>query len=105
MKICTVTFEWDSNLFLPLSSLLCGCMHEFILCYTCNRYWSVELERKKKGRVPRLWFAWFKCFWMRIIFQGFVLLSVVSIVHNLLLFHVCLDSQYSYFGRVTGFSD
>ena len=72
---------------------------------TCNRYWSVELERKKKGHVPRLWLTWFKCFWMRIIFQGFVLLSVVSIVHNLLLFRVCLDSQYSYFGRVTGFPD
>ena len=42
------------------------------------RYWSVELERKKKGHVPRLWFAWFKCFWMRIVFQGFVLLSLVS---------------------------
>ena len=63
-------------------------IHEFILCYTYNRYWSVELERKKKGHVPRLWLTWFKCFWMRIIFQGFVLLSVVSIVHNLFLFHV-----------------
>ena len=49
---------------------------------TC-RYWSVELERKKRGQVPRLWFAWFKCFWMRIFLQGIVMFSIVGLMQYL----------------------
>jgi ATP-binding cassette subfamily C (CFTR/MRP) protein 4 len=45
-----------------------------------NRYWSVELERKKNGHSPRLLLVWLKCFWWRIIAQGLLQFTEVAII-------------------------
>ncbi|XP_019850009.1 PREDICTED: multidrug resistance-associated protein 4-like isoform X2 [Amphimedon queenslandica] len=38
-----------------------------------NKYWSMELQRKKDGRTPRLLVAWLKCTWWRVCIQGLLL--------------------------------
>ncbi|XP_019852708.1 PREDICTED: multidrug resistance-associated protein 4-like isoform X2 [Amphimedon queenslandica] len=39
-----------------------------------NKYWFVELQRKERGQSPRLFIAWLKCFWWKVILHG-VLIS------------------------------
>ncbi|XP_019852693.1 PREDICTED: multidrug resistance-associated protein 4-like, partial [Amphimedon queenslandica] len=39
-----------------------------------NKYWLMELQRKERGQSPRLFIAWLKCFWWKVILHG-VLIS------------------------------
>lgn len=42
-----------------------------------NRFWTIELERKRHGGKPRLMVALMKCFWWRLVLQGLSILVEV----------------------------
>ena len=43
-----------------------------------RRYWNQELQKKVKGRSPRLSLVIVKCFWWRFVLQGVLTLVEVS---------------------------
>ncbi|XP_019860364.1 PREDICTED: multidrug resistance-associated protein 4-like [Amphimedon queenslandica] len=77
--LCRAFFCWVD----PLFWLGCGRSLEFSDLYAhppeadskyllekFNKYWSVELQRRREGRSPRLLLVWVKIFWWRVLFQG-----------------------------------
>ena len=55
-----------------------GVVRSGLICPCLCRYWNYELERKKRGKSPRLLYAVIRCFWLRLCLHGLLLFSEVS---------------------------
>ena len=47
------------------------------LVHVFSRYWQKEIDRKILRNKPRLLMAIFKCFWLKLLLQGALLLTEV----------------------------